>query len=145
MINLTTEERRMAIASMGPEIPRAPILADQFNVTDSTIWSDLRSLRRRGHNLSVIRSNKILTREEKQELRRDYGEGMPMHEMVRKYVVDSTKIRNIASGILRPRVTPAPEGMPSYTTHGEGFISTTYAATEERAKQFQEALHGGRG
>ncbi len=138
-------QRRQRILAMGPVLPTRAEVAEALGSTVKTITNDIAILKAKGEKLRVRTCWK--SRKDHQhykDIRKAYARGDHISDICARYSVGSSFVNNVCKDVKRPYYTPAKYEPASYTTdRGDSFISTTYAATEERAKQFQEALHGG--
>ncbi len=139
--------RRQKIIAMGPDLPTRQEVADAIGSTLRTVTADIQILISQGKVKSAKKAaRKYMDAALIESIREDYLAGEYRDDIAAKHGIFPERVSQVCRGLKSPkrschRIFPV---NPSHTTRRDGFISTTYAATEERARQVQEALHGGR-
>lgn len=139
--------RRQRILAMGPDLPTRKEVAEKLGAKLKTVSDDILILKAQGEKLTVKTSGRVRASEAtKAAVRKAYRNAEYVEDICRQHDVSPTQVYNYCRDIpapKKPTVKPAAK-VHAYTTRGAHFISTTYAASPERARQVQEDLHGAR-
>ena len=133
-------KRRETIIAMGPDLPTRAEVADAVGVDKKITDQDILILMRQDKIRSVkpVR-DKPISDKTRDAIRAAYGNGAYMEDICAKFKLSPHRVRNACRNVHRPEVSKIKlvQAMPGHTTREDGCISSTYAATAERAKDFQ--------
>ncbi len=132
--------RRQRIVAMGPDLPTRQEVADAIGSTLKTVTSDIQLLIRTGKIKSAkTAARKYMDAALIKAIREDYLAGEFRDDIAAKHGIFPERVSQVCRGLQSPKKCCHRkfDANPSHTTNTANFISTTYAATEERAREIQ--------